>query len=58
MIFIVKVIHIVNYSIYIYIPFGPTFYTGSKKLSSILIPYISENSATHPWLPHKFNSKR
>ena len=36
---------------------GPTFYMESKNLSAKWIPYISANSATHPWLPHKLNSK-
>ena len=35
------------------IPLGPTFYMESKNLSSIWISYISTNSATRPWLPHK-----
>ena len=35
------------------IPLGPTFYMESKNLSSIWISYISTNSATCPWLPHK-----
>ena len=35
------------------IPLGPTFYMESKNLSSIWVSYISTNSATRPWLPHK-----
>ena len=29
-----------------------------NKIFEKLLTYISANSATHPWLPHKLNSKR
>ena len=43
----------VSTRLWLRIPLRPTFYMESKNLSSIWISYISTNSATRPWLPHK-----
>ena len=47
----------VSTRLWVWIPLGPTFYMESKNLGSKWIPYISENSATHPWLTEEINLK-